>query len=400
MLLDIRTLIMITAAFALLIGVCLRYVLRDYPDTLRPSIRLWILGTVLQPTAWMLYYLRDALPDFVTMVFANALLGFAFAKHTQALDTFVGRGTPRALLYAPVALLALCEIVFTYIFPDMRLRVVSATAAYCAQMLLAIHILLHGRQELRRSHLLTACAFAVLAIVLIVRIFYEGLRSGTLSSAFAASLMQTLVFGAAAFFPIIASLGFVLMCSDFLHQELERQARTDPLTGIDNRRTLAERAELALALARRHARPLAVLLVDADHFKRVNDEYGHAAGDEALKMLTAILKSGLRAEDLFGRLGGEEFVIVLPEADAAAACVLAERLRAAVEAADFHVHQQHVALQISIGVSAIEPNDDFAALLRRADQAMYAAKRAGRNRVIGPATGAGVPLPVASQLAG
>jgi diguanylate cyclase (GGDEF)-like protein len=384
MFLDIRTMIMITAAFALLIGVCLRYVLRDYPSALWPSIRLWILGTVLQPTAWMLYYLRGALPDFITMVFANALLSFAFVKHTQALDTFLGRGTRRALLFAPVVLLAACEIVFTYVFPSMRLRVVSGTAVYCAQMLLAIHILLRGRQARRRSHLLTACAFAVLAIIMVVRIFYEGLRSGTLPSAFAASLMQTLIFGAAAFFPIIASLGFVLMCSDFLHQELERQARTDPLTGIDNRRTLAERADLALALAHRHKRPLAVLLVDADHFKRINDEYGHAAGDEALKILTAILKSGLRAEDLFGRLGGEEFVIVLPEADPAAACTLAERLRAAVEAADFHVQQQRVALQISVGVAAIEPNDDFAALLRRADQAMYTAKRAGRNRVIGP----------------
>jgi diguanylate cyclase (GGDEF)-like protein len=385
MVLDIRTTIMIAAALALMVGLSLRYVLRDYPATLLPSIRLWILGTVLQPTAWMLYGMRDAAPDWLTMVVANTLLGLAFAKHIQAVRTFAERPINRALIYAPVAAIALLEIVFTYDAPSIRWRTVSVSAVFCMQMLCAVTALLDWRQPQRRSYLLTAAAFLMLAAVLMVRIVYEGLRQGTLPSAFAATPMQTAVFALAAFFPTIATLGFVLMCSDRLHQELERQAGIDALTGISNRRTLLAQATRAIAQAHRHQHPLALLLVDADHFKRINDIYGHAAGDGALQTLVAALQYSLRGEDLLGRLGGEEFVVVLPEADQVAAHASAERLRLAVENVEFSSQHQSIPLRVSIGIALIGEGDDFASMLRRADQAMYAAKRAGRNRVAGPA---------------
>ena len=385
MVLDIRTTIMIAAALALMVGLSLRYVLRDYPATLLPSIRLWILGIVLQPTAWMLYGMRDAAPDWLTMVVANTLLGLAFAKHIQAVRTFAERPINRALIYAPVAAIALLEIVFTYGVPSIRWRTVSVSAVFCVQMLCAVAALLDWRQPQRRSYLLTAAAFLILAAVLMVRIVYEGLRQGTLTSAFAATPMQTAVFGFAAFFPTIATLGFVLMCSDRLHQELERQATIDALTGISNRRTLLDLVTRAIALAHRHQHPLALLLIDADHFKRINDVYGHAAGDAALQTLVAALQCSLRGEDLLGRLGGEEFVVVLPEADQAAAHASAERLRVAVENAEFSTRHQSIPLRVSIGIALIGDGDDFASMLHRADQAMYAAKRAGRNRVARPA---------------
>jgi diguanylate cyclase (GGDEF)-like protein len=113
--------------------------------------------------------------------------------------------------------------------------------------------------------------------------------------------------------------------------------------------------------------------------------YGHEVGDEALQMIAATLQCTLRSEDLLGRLGGEEFVVVLPDADEAAAMVSAERLRHAIEAAEFKAWHRRIPLYVSVGVAVIDDGDDFACLLRRADQAMYAAKRAGRNRVVGPA---------------
>jgi diguanylate cyclase (GGDEF)-like protein len=127
-----------------------------------------------------------------------------------------------------------------------------------------------------------------------------------------------------------------------------------------------------------------LLLVDVDHFKRINDVHGHEVGDDALKLLATTLQGALRSEDLFGRLGGEEFVAVLPESDESAAAASAERLRRAVEDCAFSVRGQAHPLRVSIGVAVMQSGDDFAALLRRADLAMYAAKRAGRNRVRGP----------------
>ncbi len=398
--LDIRTMIMIAAALALMVGVSLRYALRDYPASLWPSIRPWILGTVLQPTAWVLYGMRDTIPDLLSMVVANSLLSFAFAKQIQAVRTFVGRPVNPLLTYLPVAATALLEILFTYGTPSLRWRTVAVSAVFCLQMICAVVALLDWRQPRRRSHLLTASAFLALAGVLIVRIVYEGLRVGTLASAFAPTPMQAAVFALAAFFPTVATLGFVLMCSDRLYQELERQATVDSLTGISNRRTLGELAARAIATAHRHKRSLGLLLLDADHFKRINDVYGHEVGDEALQMIAATLQFALREEDLVGRLGGEEFVIVLPEADEAAACAGAERLRHAIETAEFSAQHRLIPLRVSIGVAIIDDGDDFASLLRRADQAMYAAKRAGRNRVVGPAELGARPVVVDANFVG
>jgi len=398
--LDIRTTIMVAAVLALLVGVSLRYVLRDYPANLSPAIRPWLLGTLLQPTAWMLYSMHEMAPAWLAIVCANGLLSLSYALQIKAVRIFVERPLKRAVVYAPVAVVVLLEIAFLYVLPSVRLRVVTVSAAFCAQMMLAIVALLDWRRHQRRSHLLTASAFIALAAILIIRVAYEGLREGVNPSAFAESWMQTVVFGLAAFFPTIATLGFVLMCSDRLYQELERQAAIDALTGVSNRRTLDQQAARAIALAHRHKRPLSVLLIDADHFKRINDVYGHEAGDEALQTLAAVLQFSLRGEDLFGRLGGEEFVAVLPETDEEAARRSAERLRAAVEQAEFQVQHRRVPLRVSIGIAVVDNDDDFASMLRRADQAMYAAKRAGRNRVFSPADAPRGPVVVEGKFAG
>jgi diguanylate cyclase (GGDEF)-like protein len=383
--LDIRTLIMLAAVVALLNGASLRYVLREYPADLSPSIRLWTLGVLAQATAWILFGLRDQIPDWLSIVGANFLLSLAFAEQVHAVRLFGGLPVGRVAVYAPAIAVLLDEIVFTYAVPSMRLRLVTATPLFCLQMIQGGLSLVASAAVSRRSGRLTAAAFFALAAVLAARVVYESLQTDVLRSAFWDSPMQTIVFSFASLFVVVATLGFVLMCSDQLHQELERQAMLDPLTGISNRRTLDVLAAQALAAAQRHHRPLALLLVDADYFKRINDECGHAVGDEALRLLAATLKRELRNEDLLGRLGGEEFVAVLPDSDMEEAFASAERLRRAVEELDFAAAGRPVPLRISIGVATLREGDDFAALLRRADVAMYAAKRAGRNCVRGPA---------------
>lgn len=382
---DIRTTTMLAAGLGLLVGLSLHYVLRSYPSMLGSSMRLWMLGILLQSVAWMLGCLPDNLPDVLTIVGANTLLSLSVAKQVEAVRSFTGSVANRTLIYAPVAATALVEVVFTYVIADARLRLIFGSAIFCAQLLCVVAALLDWGQPRRRSHLLTASAFFIFAVVLIVQIAYEALHAPAFADATVASPMQAAALGCAVFFPAVATLGFVLMCTDRLNQELEHQAKIDPLTGISNRRTLDELAAQALAAARRHKRNLAVLLADADHFKHINDMHGHEVGDDALRALAITLDCALRSEDLLGRIGGEEFVIVLPDADETAARISAERLRRAVEETRFTAGDELIPLRISIGIAVAGEGDDFPALLRRADKAMYAAKRAGRNRVFGSA---------------
>ncbi|HEY0835508.1 MAG TPA: diguanylate cyclase [Azospirillum sp.] len=165
--------------------------------------------------------------------------------------------------------------------------------------------------------------------------------------------------------------------------ELRHLATTDPLTGLANRREFLAAAERELVRVRRYDRPAAVLMVDIDHFKRINDTHGHAAGDEALRRVAAICRDLLRESDLIGRLGGEEFGILLPETDVAAAREAAERLRAALAGADIRRPDGGaMRLTASIGIAACTATDSsIGQALSRADDALYHAKGQGRNRV-------------------
>ena len=182
--------------------------------------------------------------------------------------------------------------------------------------------------------------------------------------------------------------GFVRTFTDIterkrLEQELDRLSRTDSLTGTMTRRAFEQRLAEEIERARRFAHPLALLMVDLDHFKRVNDLRGHYAGDAALRAFAAVCRQACRVHDLMGRIGGEEFAILLPETGIAAARGVAERLREAVARHPIEIMPtgQHFHITVSIGVASLRAAEEASALGRRADQALYAAKAAGRNRV-------------------
>ena len=166
-----------------------------------------------------------------------------------------------------------------------------------------------------------------------------------------------------------------------MEANLERLASTDPLTGLVNRAHFFALAKGEIRRARRYGRPLAVIMADIDHFKRINDTYGHGEGDRALASFADLCRKLVRAEDTVARLGGEEFGLLLPETDADQAMALANRLRAAVE--DLHLGSLPAPITISIGISQLLAGETtLDAALSRADQALYAAKRSGRNRVV------------------
>jgi diguanylate cyclase len=160
-----------------------------------------------------------------------------------------------------------------------------------------------------------------------------------------------------------------------------RQAQLDPLTGIHNRLAFDERINSEIQRSKRYEEPFSLLVVDIDLFKKINDSFGHLAGDKVLKALAKRLEKNVRDVDLVARYGGEEFVILLPNTTLAAAHLVAEKTRAIVERAGFHHDGQPVAVTVSGGISQFRHEDDAASLFKRADDALYAAKKAGRNRI-------------------
>ena len=156
----------------------------------------------------------------------------------------------------------------------------------------------------------------------------------------------------------------------------------DPLTGSQNRRAMASILQREIASARRDDEPLSVAMVDIDHFKKINDTFGHAGGDAALVHITQVARSTLRGHDAFVRYGGEEFLLVLPDTGTAGAVYVAGRLQQMLARTPFSLHGQEVEITFSAGVATLLDADTEAMLVQRADGALYQAKKAGRNRVV------------------
>ncbi len=184
---------------------------------------------------------------------------------------------------------------------------------------------------------------------------------------------------------IVIVIGTVMLSAQVtpLASRLRRLATLDGLTGVLNRATYMRMSEHELAGARRRRQPVSVVMLDADHFKRVNDTYGHDIGDEVLKVLSATCRATLRAVDVVGRLGGEEFALTLPDTALDGALLVAERLRERIAALEVPAKKDILRFTVSIGVAGFPGGGEtIAALLKAADEALYAAKHGGRNRVV------------------
>jgi two-component system, cell cycle response regulator len=170
-------------------------------------------------------------------------------------------------------------------------------------------------------------------------------------------------------------------------QRLETMLHEDPLTGLFNRRYVLTRLGGLISGARRHGRPLSIVMIDLDHFKRINDAYGHDVGDTMLVEVTGTLRERLRAEDELGRLGGEEFLALLPDSDARAAATVAEGLRAGAAELRARCRGHALSTTISAGWATWDGHEDADQLIKRADIALYEAKDSGRNTVRGAESG-------------
>ena len=181
---------------------------------------------------------------------------------------------------------------------------------------------------------------------------------------------------------VIANISNGGMVVAKLLTQIKRLAARDTLTGTLNRRALMERMTACMAVFHRHGHPLSCALLDLDHFKAINDQYGHEAGDAALVHATRLVVRQLRATDSLGRYGGEEFVLVLPETSLTDAYPVVERIRASLQTTPFVFRGTQIPLSASFGVAALMPGESLGDWLHRADLSMYEAKEQGRNRVV------------------
>lgn len=158
-------------------------------------------------------------------------------------------------------------------------------------------------------------------------------------------------------------------------------AVTDPLTGVNNRSAMNSTIIRETELARRHDTPLSLIELDIDHFKKINDNYGHACGDQILKSVTEVINNCIRSSDILFRSGGEEFVLVLSNTKKKGALLLAERIRAKIEEYDFQYDEKNISVTVSLGIACYEKGDNSELLFEKADTALYTAKSGGRNCV-------------------
>lgn len=245
---------------------------------------------------------------------------------------------------------------------------------------------------------IAACIFTLSVVTLRVQTFILILSVPTLLFVTLGALSMPLLefINSLMFYAFSVALAYIVMLvirsfrqKAFLsEQALLDISRHDSLTGAYNRGYLTELAEREVALAKRHGRSLAIAMLDIDHFKLVNDTYGHDIGDRVIQALAESCVKNLRGIDHFGRLGGEEFVCVLPETGAAEGMRCAERLRQSIEKIRVERPQGLLRFTVSIGVAVLTPAQaDWNALLKEADSALYTAKREGRNRVVLARTG-------------
>jgi diguanylate cyclase (GGDEF)-like protein len=381
---DVSTAMLVTSALTLAVGASLAVAVSRYPDRLRQAMHIWIGGLLLQIPVFLLFGLVGALPGIAAIVTANMLFAFAYSEMGRAVRVFAGGdGRSSHVELALIGALVLIPIVFGYVWPDARWRLaLGAPLLACLSLGVARSVLVRNA-PLRAADYLTGGLFVISAIPMLLR---AGIEIAGMVLDFDAEpariLARNLFFLTGSGLPMIGTIGFLLMCNDRINDELSRLAMLDPLTGVFNRRTFEERAQHVIAKAADEISPLSLLAVDIDHFKHVNDEFGHEGGDEALRLVVALMRETLAEGQILSRIGGEEFAVLLPGADESEAATTAERLRRHLESSAVNVDGRQLFLKISAGVATLGPGvETLSTLLRAADRALYAAKRAGRNRV-------------------
>lgn len=351
---------------------------------------LWGYAMALITVAWILVDGRGSIPDLASILIANVLFSTAISLKLAAVHKYRQLDWPRLQCLAPI----FATLILFSILPlknDLHVHILTNSIIYTLQLVLLAYAL-YGDKLSRSGH-----AWRLLFGVTVTTIFIVSLRGiassighiqfADVQSHITPNPVQIATYGFIMATITLGSLGFILMLKERSALAVQHLALTDSLTGVMNRRAFMNRATQELAFSKRWQTHLSLIMLDIDHFKSINDRYGHLVGDAVLTELVRLLETRLRAHDIIGRYGGEEFCILLPGTDDIGAHAVATSLLQVVESACLATSHGDITITISLGISVFDPSNDqgypdFSSLLKSADIALYQAKREGRNRVI------------------
>lgn len=348
----------------------------------RAELRTWTLGCWAFFAGFAMLAARLVLPLWLSVLVGNGLICAGITLYTLSLHRLL-RDAPLPRWVVGALLGSLAAIVAMLPWP-LHQRTAVLSGLFAVLLLPGVTVIIRHGWHAERSLRTVAVAMMLAALSLSVRAVHAWTHPADYTDLMQASLGQGLTFLMSFLCVMGAGFAFVLAVFERVAHQMERLATHDGLTGCLNRSTIDAMLSHELERGRRERQPLSFVLLDLDHFKLVNDQHGHRTGDEVLRAFARTVRERLRASDVFGRTGGEEFGLVLPGTDAAGARRLLEQIRRAVEAMQVRDGRGNVVhITVSAGVAVALPDMAISGdrLYGRADRALYEAKHAGRNRV-------------------
>lgn len=371
---DPRTVILLAGVMSAFMAVILYSLKRSYPPAIK-GLGEWALALGLISVGGVLAFGVGLLPDFVSISLPRLLLPSGLFLAYVGTQRFLGvqpRFWPWVALIGGVVVV---QLWFTFVEPSYRARLLLSAALAACLFTAYLQLLRTRGLPTFATRLIRGVLLAMLAILLmrVVTAFVFPVGNGILDT----SVPHLVYITSFSFGTVLLSVSLVLMATERLHAELTYLASHDSLTNALTRRHMNEVCAMELERSQRNGHSMALLVMDLDHFKLVNDTHGHQRGDQLLVDFVAKVHALLRRPDQLGRFGGEEFVALLPETTLEEARGVAERIRAACAGTE-----QNPARTVSIGVTINHTaGDSVDSLIARADAAMYQAKAKGRNRV-------------------
>lgn len=334
----------------------------------------WAIGLTLHGIGNILLLARPSLPFLFAILAYNICVAIAFSVTHLAFSYLVRRTVHFLTLLLPIIAIILT---MSWYINDIYSRVFFASLISAIQFIFILIMLCNGiwdGNERFKQWLVISTGLFTLG--LLTRAALCLIYPNAISQLLGTSYIQAGLIISGIVYSILSALVILLTKLARLNNELFLLSSVDSLTGLLNRREFMIKAK---ELIQQENMPISVLMLDVDHFKRINDEYGHAMGDLALQACAKRLKQEIRTDDLLGRIGGEEFAVILPKTDKKMSLFISERLRSAVQEIHF---PNDIKLTISIGVICTDGTARFEDLLARADKALYSAKENGRNKSV------------------
>lgn len=369
------TLSLVTLSMTLLLSIAAWHAGAD------KGLRHWAVGNCALMFGLLLNTNLDVVHHSLSVVIANALMALGISVSWLGIRAFKGLSQPQAGPIAAALTMMLLMSVFSFQQDSYAARLaVSSIILAGLSMLCAKELLIPAEQPLRTAYWFTGAVALFCAIGLTLRAF-SSLNLGADHDPVSSPMQSVTLLGAMVAQIGLAS-GFILMTHYRTTMALHTLSQRDALTDTLNRRSLQEQATRVLQVASEQSYPVTLLMLDADHFKRINDEFGHQTGDAVLCHMVARIRQHMRANDLLGRFGGEEFILILPGLDTESARQVAERIRLGLCREPWQSANAPVKLSASLGVACTDQQGfEFDALVAAADTALYRAKALGRNRV-------------------